>query len=109
MITLRDYQQNAVDASMHYIHSADKRPGAIIAPTAAGKSWIIAAIAKEHDGPILVLQPSIELLKQNFEKFEQLGGEASIYSAGVGSREVGHVTYATLGSIKNYVPPRSKA
>ena len=89
MITLRDYQQNAVNASMHYIHSADKRPGAIIAPTAAGKSWIIAAIAKEHDGPILVLQPSIELLKQNFEKFEQLGGEASIYSNNMmGSRLV---------------------
>ena len=100
MITLRDYQQNAVNASMHYIHSADKRPGAIIAPTAAGKSWIIAAIAKEHKNPILVLQPSIELLKQNFDKFKQLGGEASIYSAGAGSKEIGHVTYATLGSIK---------
>jgi DNA repair protein RadD len=100
MITLRDYQRSAVDASIHYIHSAEKRPGAIIAPTAAGKSWIIAAIAKEHKNPILVLQPSIELLKQNFEKFEQLGGEASIYSAGAGSKEIGHVTYATLGSIK---------
>ena len=100
MITLRDYQQSAVDAATYYIHSAEKRPGAIIAPTAAGKSWIIAAIAKEHKNPILVLQPSIELLKQNFEKFEQLGGKASIYSAGAGSKEIGHVTYATLGSIK---------
>ena len=98
---LRDYQQDAVDASIHYINSAEKRPGAIIAPTAAGKSWIIGAIAKAHKNPILVLQPSIELLKQNFDKFKKLGGDASIYSAGAGSKEIGHVTYATLGSIKN--------
>ena len=101
MIELRDYQQSAVDAATHYIQSSEKRPGAIIAPTAAGKSWIIAAIAKAHKNPILVLQPSIELLKQNFDKFEQLGGDAKIYSAGAGSKEIGHVTYATLGSIKN--------
>jgi DNA repair protein RadD len=100
---LRDYQQEAKNAALEYINSPLKKtPGVIVAPTASGKSWIIAGIATEYVGPILVLQPSIELLEQNYEKFKMMGGEASIFSAGAGSKEIGHVTYATLGSIKNH-------
>lgn len=100
---LRDYQQEAKNAALAYINDPHKKtPGVIVAPTASGKSWIIAGIATEYTDPILVLQPSIELLEQNYEKFTMMGGEASIFSAGAGSKEIGHVTYATLGSIKNH-------
>lgn len=96
----RDYQADAVKSAMEYINSSRKDPVVMVEPTAAGKSWIIAGIAKEYEGPIVLLQPSLELLAQNFEKFEVMGGEASIYSAGAGSKDLGHVTYATLESIK---------
>lgn len=98
---LRDYQQEAVDSATTYISSSSKRPVMIVAPTAGGKSWIIAGIANAYKEPILVLQPSIELLKQNYEKFELMGGCASIFSASI-DKEVGHVTYATLESVKKH-------
>lgn len=98
---LRDYQESTVQASLAYIGSKEKRPGVIVAPTAAGKSWEIAAIAKRYPHPILVLQPSIELLKQNHEKFTMMGGKASIYSDGAKSKEIGHVTYSILQGIKD--------
>ena len=67
--TLRDYQEVAVNRCIEYINSNNKKPGIVVAPTAAGKSWIIAETAKRYPNQILVLQPSIELLKQNYEKF----------------------------------------
>ena len=100
MFELRSYQSGAVEASMEYIKSKESRPGIVVAPTAGGKSWIIAEIAKRYPDQILVLQPSVELLKQNYDKFELLGGEASLYSDSVKSKEIGHVTYAILPSVK---------
>jgi len=40
-------------------------------------------------------------LEQNYNKFINLGGDASIYSAAMGEKEIGNVTYATIGSIVN--------
>ena len=97
---LRDYQESAVDACMEYIDSKEKRPGVVVAPTAAGKSWIIAEIATRYPDQILVLQPSVELLFQNHDKFTFLGGEASLYSDSAKSKEIGHVTYGILASVK---------
>lgn len=65
-----------------------------------GKSYIISSIANQFDGPVLVLQPSQELLEQNIEKLFILGGEATIYSASLNSKTVSKLTYATLGSVK---------
>jgi DNA repair protein RadD len=108
-IELRDYQKSAVDAAINYIESKTTSPGIIVAPTGAGKSWEIAGIAMRYSGPILVLQPSVELLKQNYEKFVLMGGNASIFSASANEKNIGHVTYATLGSIKNRVEDFKKA
>lgn len=77
------------------------KPSIIVAPTAFGKSIVIAAIAKELGEKLLVLQPSKELLEQNYNKFITLGGQATIYSASMGSKELSDVTYATIGSIIN--------
>ena len=73
----RDYQIEAVKDCIDYINCSANIPVLAVLPTAAGKSWIIADVAekitKEKKGICVVLQPSIELLKQNLSKAENLG------------------------------------
>lgn len=71
----------------------------------SGKSLVISDIAHKYNselglGKIVVLQPSKEILKQNYEKYCQYSDNAAIYSASMDSREFGEVTFATLGSVK---------
>ena len=101
MIELRPYQKKAVQKNVEFFKKKKTKPSIFIAPVASGKSLIIGKTIKEIGTSTLVLQPSKELLEQNYEKFQNFGGEASIYSASMGIKEIGHVTYATLGSIKN--------
>ena len=96
---LRENQIEPVAIGVEFFKTKNMKPSIIVAPTAFGKSIVIAAIAKELGEKLLVLQPSKELLEQNYNKFVTLGGEASIYSASMGSKELGDVTYATIGSI----------
>ena len=65
MYTLRTYQQNAVDEAIKFVNNKqNKKKPVIVAPTGAGKSLYIAAIADKLDFPLIVLQPSKELLLQ---------------------------------------------
>jgi DNA repair protein RadD len=98
-LKLRENQVEPVAIGVEFFKTPKMKPSIIVAPTAFGKSIVIAAIAKELGEKLLVLQPSKELLEQNYNKFITLGGEASIYSASMGSKELGDVTYATIGSI----------
>lgn len=100
MLTLRPYQTDCVEAGLRFFKN-DKvqKPKIIVAPTAAGKSIIIAAIAANLPGNVLVLQPSLELLEQNFGKYMMYESNATIYSASAGKKEIGKVTFATIGSI----------
>lgn len=67
-----------------------------------GKSLIIADIASKLNGNVLVLQPSKEILLQNFGKLKSYGVEdISIYSASCNSKEIARITFATIGSIIN--------
>lgn len=102
MFTLRDYQDIAVKKALEFFTQGSSlgRP-IIVAPTAAGKSIYIGHIANELKTGVLVLQPSKELLEQNYGKFKAYGGMASIYSASMGVKEIGDVTFATIGSVKN--------
>jgi DNA repair protein RadD len=98
---LREYQSRVVEKVFEYLYDDERlKPELVVAPTAAGKSLIIAAIAERFDEPLLVLQPSSELLKQNHAKLLDYGYDADIYSASVGKKTLGHITFATLGSIK---------
>lgn len=92
-ITERDYQRSAADAG------AVTKNGVIVAPTGSGKSVIIGGIVKRINEPALVLQPSVEILESNYEKAMSYGIPAEIFSASAGIKNVGHVTYATIGSI----------
>jgi DNA repair protein RadD len=98
-IILRPVQIEPVRIGVDFLRRADAKPSIIVAPTAFGKSIVIAKIAAELDEQIIILQPSKELLEQNFRKFISIGGKASIYSASFGQKQIGKVTYATIGSI----------
>lgn len=108
MYKLRDYQQEAVDVAVDHLRGYGK-PFIIQAATGAGKSLIIAAICREIDDPVLILQPNREILLQNYAKLLSYDPmiDATIYSASVGQKKIGRFTFATIGSIKN-IPEQFK-
>jgi len=96
---LRDYQQEASDIAVKHLREYQK-PFIIQAATGAGKSLIIADVCHKLDSPVLVLQPSKELLEQNYAKLLSYGiTDVAIYSASLKSKEIAKYTYATIGSI----------
>lgn len=99
--TLRDYQAEASKIGVHHLRTYGK-PFVLLLATGAGKSIVIADICHTLDEPVLILQPSKEILEQNFEKLLSYDPDidAGIYSASVGRREIKKFTYATIGSIR---------
>lgn len=99
---LRPYQGNAVDKGLGFLNAPARTGHEFqILPTGSGKSLIIANIAKELGEPAVILQPSKEILEQNHKKLASYGYMAAKYSASVGSKFVGQITYATIGSVVN--------
>lgn len=103
MLQLRGSQPHFVKKGVDLLHSKSTAKSVLVAPVAYGKSICIANIVKELDGPVIILQPNKELLEQNYGKYTSYGFEASIFSASLGKKEISHVTYATIGSIKSHV------
>jgi DNA repair protein RadD len=104
MITLRSNQKEPVRKAIEFFNMKDPSPSLIVLPTAWGKSILTAFTAKGIDDKLLVLQPSKELLEQNYRKYVSMcefETHAGIYSASFGSKNIEMVTYATIGSIKN--------
>ncbi|MDR1938257.1 MAG: DUF3820 family protein [Tannerellaceae bacterium] len=106
MITLRKNQTGPIRKAIEFFNEKKSMPSLIVLPTAWGKSILTAFTAKEIDDKLLVLQPSKELLEQNYKKYVSLCGDdlqiqAGIYSASFGRKDINKVTYATIGSIKN--------
>jgi DNA repair protein RadD len=96
---LRPYQQEASDEAVKHLKCYGK-PFIIVMATGAGKSLVIADICHKINEPILILQPSKEILEQNYLKLKSYGIEdISIYSASMNSKEIAKFTYATIGSI----------
>lgn len=95
------FQVDVIKSIVDYRNSYDGKPlaGVVVAPTGTGKSLMIANAVYELAEPILVIQPSKELLEQNYEKYINHGGMASIYSASAGSKHLSSCTFATPGSI----------
>lgn len=98
---LRDYQIEAVNAAKHYLlDKKAKSPVLIIMPTGSGKSLIIASIAAQIDAPLIVFQPTKEILEQNYNKMMEYGiMGVTIYSASMKQKEIGNITLATIGSV----------
>jgi DNA repair protein RadD len=102
---LREYQQKASDAAVHFLTTnTSQRGGLLILPTGAGKSLVIADIASKIDEPLIVLQPSKEILEQNYNKLISYDVfDCSIYSASLNRKEINRITFATIGSVMNHL------
>lgn len=100
---LRPYQEEAVEASVKYLFGKSRKPGVVVMPTGSGKSLVLGSVAKRLDAPTLVLQPSKEILMQNYGKAVSFGLNPTIYSASCGEKELSKLTYATLGSVKKEI------
>lgn len=100
MYKLRNYQLEASRAAIAGLQKG-KHPFIVQAATGAGKSLIIAEICHKIDAPILILQPSKEILEQNYQKLLSYDKtlDVGIYSASKGRKEVKKFTFATIGSI----------
>lgn len=105
MLVPRWYQESAHDAVINHWR-ASTLPVVVEAATGAGKSVIVAMLAKtlhELSGGkrVLCLAPSAELVTQNAEKYKAIGEKCSIYSASTGQKSLRHqVIFATEGTFK---------
>ena len=105
MYRLRPYQQQAADVAVRYFKDRTATAnGIMVLPTGSGKSLVIADIAARLGAPVLVFQPSKEILEQNYAKlcaYDIL--ECAVYSASCNSKAISRITFATIGSVKNHV------
>ena len=88
---------------MNYFVNGNRRNGLIVLPTGSGKSLVIANIINQLDCPVLVFQPSKEILAQNYEKLCSYGvTDCAVFSASCNSKEISRITFATIGSVNNH-------
>lgn len=86
MYELRDYQKQAVQSTIEYFRKK-REPALIVLPTGAGKSLVIAELARIARGRVLVLAHVKELVEQNYEKYKSYGLSAGIFSASLGKKD----------------------
>lgn len=96
---LRPYQLEAVARTVSHFRKTDDA-ALIVLPTGAGKSLVIAELARIAKQKILVLAHVKELVEQNAQKYISFGLEASIFSAGLKQKSLVHqVTFASVQSL----------
>ena len=96
---LRPYQQEAVDATLKHFRKSDDS-AVIVLPTGAGKSLVIAELARLARRKILVLTHVKELVEQNHAKYQSYGLTGGVFSAGLKRKENRHqVTFASVQSV----------
>ncbi len=98
MYKLRDYQQEAVNNAVKYFQKK-RDPAMIVLPTGAGKSLVIAELARIANGRVLVLAHVKELVEQNYEKYKSYGLSAGIFSASLGKKD--REQKAIFGSVQS--------
>jgi DNA repair protein RadD len=86
MYKLRDYQHQAVHNAIKYFQKKQD-PAMIVLPTGAGKSLVIAELARIAKGRVLVLAHVKELVEQNYEKYISYDLPAGIFSASLGKKD----------------------
>lgn len=86
MYKLRPYQQEAVDNTIRYFQKK-RDPALIVLPTGAGKSLVVAELARIAKGRVLILAHVKELVEQNFEKYTSYKLKAGIFSASLGKKD----------------------
>lgn len=98
MYELRDYQQQAVENTLKYFRKT-REPAVIVLPTGAGKSLVIAELARIARGRVLVLAHVKELVEQNYSKYKSYGLSAGIFSASLGKKD--REAKAIFGSVQS--------
>lgn len=99
MYKLRPYQTDSVKAVIHYFRK-HTTPAVIVLPTGAGKSLVIAELARIAKGRVLVLAHVKELVEQNHAKYESYGEKGAVFSAGLGRKETNQpVVFASVQSV----------
>ncbi|WP_113631843.1 DEAD/DEAH box helicase [Pectobacterium peruviense] len=97
--TLRPYQREAVSATLDYFRQ-HTQPAVIVLPTGAGKSLVIAELARLARGRVLVLAHVKELVAQNHAKYCAWDLDADIFAAGLQQRESqGKVVFGSVQSV----------
>ena len=108
MFRLRQYQQVCHEKLVAHLKK-NIDPCLIDASPAAGKSFLIAAIANflynaSGGKRVLCLAPSKELVEQNVEKYRLTGEQCSIFSASAGYKSTKHpVIFGTPLTVLNHI------
>ena len=96
---LRSYQREAVDATLRHFRKSDDS-AVIVLPTGAGKSLVIAELARLARRKVLVLTHVKELVEQNHAKYQSYGLTGGVFSAGLKRKDNRHqVTFASVQSV----------
>lgn len=99
---LFSFQKKALASCESFLFDSPLKSGLCVIPTAGGKSVINAKLCTLLRGvPTLVVVPSEELLRQNYDAMVSEGLDVSIYSASMNSKVISNLTIATLGSLKD--------
>ncbi|MEH6650613.1 MAG: DEAD/DEAH box helicase [Motiliproteus sp.] len=99
MFELRPYQKDAVRAVIEHFRSGSE-PAVVVLPTGAGKSLVIAELARLARGRVLVLAHVKELVEQNHAKYQAYGNPASIFAAGLNRKETSEqVVFGSVQSV----------
>lgn len=104
---LRPYQVNTRNELYYYIKTNRGKNPCLVLPTGAGKSLIIAQIAKDFfskpkSGRLIMLTHVSELIQQNYDKVTSFigKGDVGIYSSGLGQKDLTKkITFAGIQSI----------
>ena len=83
---LRDYQQQAVDAAIAHFKQSNLS-AVMVLPTGAGKSLVLAELARVAKGRVLIVTHVKELVAQNAEKVGLMSQPGSIFAAGLKQRD----------------------
>lgn len=114
-LTLRPYQQEALDGLLNWFYDNREGNPLLVVPTGAGKSlilaeWIRKCLKSWPESRFLVATHVAELVDQNYQEFVRhwFGGDppfgaqspATVYSAGLKSKNAsGQVVFASIQSI----------
>lgn len=104
-MSLRDYQQRAVDSVWDDLTTHEEGNPLVVLPTGAGKTHVIASLARKvvgWGGRAIVLAHVRELLEQTASRLAEAAPDLpfGVYSAGLGRRDLGYaVTIAGIQSV----------
>ena len=100
-IVLRPHQQKIVESVLEKF-ARNERFALAVAAVASGKSYAAAAIAKKFKR-VVVLQPSIELMKQNHKSFENMGIQNEMINGNIKGNWGADVILTTANTLSRHL------